>query len=145
MGFLPTYTDVRAEVAKKEPFVEPFVETLGAGTKFVPASPGWGQIDASLVLPTMFQEIVSGKKDVAAASDDAAKKMDAAFAPRADDARRPSAPSQAAGRDRRAPASRPRAAPAGTPGAAAGPPGSTSRPRSSSSAGCSSTPSTSSA
>ncbi|MEU5718835.1 extracellular solute-binding protein [Streptomyces sp. NPDC020403] len=80
MGFLPTYTDVRAAVAEKEPFVGPFVDTLGAGAKFVPASPAWGQIDASLVLPTMFQEIVSGRKDVAAASDDAAKKMDAAFA-----------------------------------------------------------------
>ncbi|WP_328627573.1 extracellular solute-binding protein [Streptomyces sp. NBC_00353] len=80
MGFLPTYTDVRATVARKEPFVEPFVKTLGAGAKFVPASPGWGQIDSSLILPTMFQEIVSGRKDVARASDDAAKKMDAAFA-----------------------------------------------------------------
>ncbi|MFJ7492358.1 extracellular solute-binding protein [Streptomyces sp. NPDC097727] len=80
MGFLPTYTDVRATVAQQEPFVEPFVKTLGAGAKFVPASPGWGQIDSSLVLPTMFQEIVSGRKDVAKASDDAAKKMDAAFA-----------------------------------------------------------------
>jgi len=80
MGFLPTYTDVREAAAKKEPFVEPFVKTLGAGAKFVPASPGWGQIDSSLILPTMFQEIVSGRKDVAQASDDAAKKMDAAFA-----------------------------------------------------------------
>lgn len=80
MGFLPTYTDVRATVAQREPFVEPFVKTLGAGAKFVPASPGWGQIDSSLILPTMFQEIVSGRKDVAQASDDAAKKMDAAFA-----------------------------------------------------------------
>ncbi|MER6498148.1 extracellular solute-binding protein [Streptomyces sp. NPDC001455] len=80
MGFLPTYTDVRDTAAKKEPFVEPFVKTLGAGAEFVPASPGWGSIDSSLVLPTMFQEIVSGRKDVAAASDDAAKKMDAAFA-----------------------------------------------------------------
>ncbi|MEJ8635298.1 extracellular solute-binding protein [Streptomyces sp. MS2.AVA.5] len=79
MGFLPTYTDVRSEVAKKEPFVAPFVETLASGAKFVPASPGWGQIDSSLVLPTMFQEIVSGKKDVASASGDAAKKMDTAF------------------------------------------------------------------
>ncbi|WP_051745150.1 extracellular solute-binding protein [Streptomyces yerevanensis] len=79
MGFLPTYSDVRADVAKKEPFVEPFVQTLGAGTKFVPASPAWAEIDASLVLPTMFQEIVSGKKDVAAASKDAAAKMNAAF------------------------------------------------------------------
>ncbi|MFJ8753400.1 extracellular solute-binding protein [Streptomyces sp. NPDC102441] len=80
MGFLPTYTDVLGTAAKKEPFVGPFVDTLGAGAKFVPASPAWGQIDASLILPTMFQEIVSGRKDVAAASDDAAKKMDAAFA-----------------------------------------------------------------
>ncbi|WP_326670281.1 MULTISPECIES: extracellular solute-binding protein [unclassified Streptomyces] len=80
MGFLPTYKDVRAEAAKREPFVAPFVATLGAGTRFVPASPAWGQIDSSLILPTMFQEIVSGRKDVAKASDDAAKKMDAAFA-----------------------------------------------------------------
>ncbi|MFC9845517.1 extracellular solute-binding protein [Streptomyces sp. NPDC060223] len=79
MGFLPTYTDVRADVAEKEPFVKPFVQTLAAGAKFVPASPAWAQIDASLVLPTMFQEIVSGKKDVAAASKDAATKMDDAF------------------------------------------------------------------
>ncbi|HEY9371591.1 extracellular solute-binding protein [Streptomyces sp.] len=80
MGFLPTYTDVRAEAARRQPFVKPFIDSLGAGAKFVPASPGWGQIDASQVLPTMFQEIVSGRKDVATASDDAAKKMDAAFA-----------------------------------------------------------------
>ncbi|MGW7370220.1 extracellular solute-binding protein [Streptomyces sp. NPDC054841] len=80
MGFLPTYTDVRARAATKEPFVKPFIDTLAADTRFVPASPGWGRIDASLVLPTMFQEIVSGKKNVATASDDAAKKMDAAFA-----------------------------------------------------------------
>ncbi|WP_221357370.1 extracellular solute-binding protein [Streptomyces beigongshangae] len=79
MGFLPTFTDVRQDVAKREPFVEPFVKTLGAGAKFVPASPAWSQIDASLVLPTMFQEIVSGRKDVEAASADAAKKMNTAF------------------------------------------------------------------
>ena len=79
MGFLPTYSDVRDDVAKKEPFVAPFVKTLAAGAKFVPASPAWAQIDASLVLPTMFQEVVSGKKDVAAASKDAAKKMNDAF------------------------------------------------------------------
>ena len=81
MGFLPTYTDVRADAARRQPFVKPFIDTLDAGTKFVPASPGWGQIDSSLVLPTMFQEVVSGRKDVKAAADDAAKKMDAAFAP----------------------------------------------------------------
>ncbi|ANH91780.1 MULTISPECIES: extracellular solute-binding protein [unclassified Streptomyces] len=79
MGFLPTFTDVRREVAAKNPFVKPFVDTLAAGTEFVPASPAWAQIDSSLVLPTMFQEVVSGKKDVAAAAGDAAKKMNDAF------------------------------------------------------------------
>ncbi|MEU5363157.1 extracellular solute-binding protein [Streptomyces sp. NPDC005925] len=79
MGYLPTFTDVRQDVAKKEPFVKPFVRTLAAGTRFVPASPAWAQIDSSLVLPTMFQEIVSGKKDVAGASADAARKMNDAF------------------------------------------------------------------
>ncbi|WP_128378607.1 extracellular solute-binding protein [Streptomyces cavernae] len=79
MGFLPTFKSVREETATKEPFVAPFIKTLGAGTKFVPASPAWSQIDSSLVLPTMFQEIISGKKDVAAASAEAAKKMNDAF------------------------------------------------------------------
>ncbi|MEU6118624.1 extracellular solute-binding protein [Streptomyces sp. NPDC047117] len=79
MGFLPTYRDVLDEAAEKQPFVEPFVKTLHAGAKFVPASPAWGQIDASLILPTMYQEIVSGRKSVDRAADDAAGKMDAAF------------------------------------------------------------------
>ncbi len=79
MGFLPTFTDVRQQVAAQEPYVKPFVETLAAGTRFVPASPAWARIDSSLVLPTMFQEIISGEKGVAAASEDAAEKMDAAF------------------------------------------------------------------
>ncbi|MEE1928103.1 extracellular solute-binding protein [Streptomyces sp. TRM 70351] len=79
MGFLPTFTDVREEVAQREPFVEPFVRTLAAGARFVPATPAWAQIDAGQVLPTMFQEVVSGRKDVAAATEDAAEAMDEAF------------------------------------------------------------------
>ncbi|MGK9459517.1 extracellular solute-binding protein [Streptomyces sp. G6] len=79
MGFLPTFTDVRQRVAAEEPFVKPFVDTLAAGTKFVPASAAWATIDSSQVLPTMFQEVVSGKKDVGAAAGDAARKMDEAF------------------------------------------------------------------
>ncbi|QIJ63003.1 extracellular solute-binding protein [Streptomyces sp. JB150] len=79
MGFLPTFTDVRQQVAAEEPAVRPFVRTLAAGTKFVPVSPAWASIDSAQVLPTMFQEIVSGRKDVAAAARDAARKMDDAF------------------------------------------------------------------
>ncbi|MFE6779735.1 extracellular solute-binding protein [Streptomyces sp. NPDC057702] len=78
MGFLPTYTDVRAQVAAREPFAEPFVKTLDVA-KFVPASPGWAAIDAGLVLPTMFQQIVTGRKDVDAAAGEARRKMDDAF------------------------------------------------------------------
>ncbi|MET8827407.1 extracellular solute-binding protein [Streptomyces sp. NPDC004610] len=80
MGFLPTYADVRDEAATKDSFIEPFVQTLAAEPKFVPASPAWAEIDASQVLPTMFQEIVSGKNDVKGAAADAADKMDASFA-----------------------------------------------------------------
>ncbi|MEV1077038.1 extracellular solute-binding protein [Streptomyces sp. NPDC050211] len=79
MGFLPTFADVRQQVSAEEPYVKPFAQTLAAGTKFVPASPAWAEIDSALVLPTMFQEVVSGKKGVAAAAGDAAKKMDEAF------------------------------------------------------------------
>ncbi|OIJ98814.1 ABC transporter substrate-binding protein [Streptomyces sp. MUSC 14] len=79
MGFLPTFPDVRDRAAARQPFVKPFVATLAAGTKFVPASPAWAQIDSSLVLPTMFQEVVSGKQGVDAAAKEAASKMDQAF------------------------------------------------------------------
>ncbi|NML48794.1 extracellular solute-binding protein [Streptomyces sp. R302] len=80
MGFLPTFTDVRAAAARRKPFVKPFIDTLAAGTRFVPATAAWGRIDSSLVVPTMLQEIASGRKNVKTAARDAAKKMDAAFA-----------------------------------------------------------------
>lgn len=79
MGFLPTFTDVRDQAAARQPFVKPFVRTLAAGTRFVPASPAWSQIDSSLVLPTMFQEVISGKKSVDAAAGEAVRKMDSTF------------------------------------------------------------------
>ncbi|MFI8320745.1 extracellular solute-binding protein [Streptomyces sp. NPDC085529] len=80
MGFLPTFTDVRTAAAARKPFVKPFIDTLAAGTRFVPATAAWGRIDSSLVVPTMLQEIASGRKDVKDAAADAAKKMDTAFA-----------------------------------------------------------------
>lgn len=79
MGFLPTFTDVREEAAEAEPFVKPFVETLESGTEFVPVSAGWARIDSSAVLPTMYQEVVSGKTGVAAAAEDAAAKIGSAL------------------------------------------------------------------
>ncbi|MFI1253290.1 extracellular solute-binding protein [Streptomyces netropsis] len=80
MGFLPTYTDVRREAARRQPFALPFVRTLAAGARSVPASPGWAAVDAGQVLPTMFQEVVSGRRSVDAAAGRAARKMNEAFA-----------------------------------------------------------------
>jgi N,N'-diacetylchitobiose transport system substrate-binding protein len=79
MGFLPTYTDVRGDIAREDPFLKPFVRTLDDSSTFVPASPGWAAIDSQLVLPTMFQQIISGRKSVDAAASEASKKMDEAF------------------------------------------------------------------
>ncbi|MFI9200033.1 extracellular solute-binding protein [Streptomyces sp. NPDC053048] len=83
MGFLPTFTDVRRAAARERPFVEPFVRTLAAGAKSVPASPAWAAIDAGQVLPTLFQEVVSGRADVDAATRKAARRMNEAFRNRA--------------------------------------------------------------
>ncbi|MBH1932807.1 extracellular solute-binding protein [Streptomyces sp. AV19] len=79
MGFLPASAEARRAAARRQPFAEPFVRTLDAGTVSLPASPGWAAIDAGQVLPTMFQEIVSGRKDVDAATTAAARRMDEAF------------------------------------------------------------------
>ena len=79
MGFLPTFSDVRGDIARKDPFLKPFVRTLNDSSRFVPASPGWSTIDSQLVLPTMFQQVISGRKNVDDAAAEAAKKMDEAF------------------------------------------------------------------
>jgi N,N'-diacetylchitobiose transport system substrate-binding protein len=67
MGNLPTLTSARGEVVGKEKFLEPFMATMAAGTRFVPNTPAWGTIDAQTVVPTMLQKIVTGKADVDAA------------------------------------------------------------------------------
>ncbi|NLU67348.1 extracellular solute-binding protein [Streptomyces sp. HNM0574] len=79
MGFLPTYTDTRAEVAKEEPFVRPFVETLDAGAEFVPVAPGWAEIDAGRILPVMFQRVAQGQTDVDGAAAEADEMMEEVF------------------------------------------------------------------
>ena len=69
MGFLPTFTDVRggrrAEGAVRQALREDAGRRHQVRARLARLV---GQIDSSLVLPTMFQQIISGKKDV----DDAA-------------------------------------------------------------------------
>ncbi|GAA2343388.1 extracellular solute-binding protein [Saccharopolyspora halophila] len=78
MGNLPTFVDVQREVAAADPASEPFVETLRSGTRFVPDTPAWSQIDAQDVLPTMVQRIVNGVP-VEQATGQAAERMNDAF------------------------------------------------------------------
>lgn len=78
MGHLPTFTDVQRDVASGDPWVEPFVKTLQAGTRFVPSTPAWSKIDAQQILPTMVQRITTGTS-VEQATAAAAKAMNATF------------------------------------------------------------------
>lgn len=79
MGNLPTFSDVQEEVAQANPQVAPFIETLGAGTNFVPVTESWSTIDAQGVFTGMYQKIVTGKADVNAATAEAADAMNKAF------------------------------------------------------------------
>jgi len=79
MGNLPTLTSARTELAAKDPFLKPFLDTIASGTKFVPIDPGWGKIDSQAVIPTMLQSIVTGKSSVDAATGQAATAVKAAL------------------------------------------------------------------
>ncbi|ADJ47807.1 ABC transporter substrate-binding protein [Amycolatopsis mediterranei S699] len=79
MGNLPTLSTVQQKLAANDPFLKPFVDTLKAGTKFVPATPAWSKIDSQNVLPTAVQQIATGGKDPSAALADAAAAMNKAF------------------------------------------------------------------
>ncbi|WP_284750708.1 extracellular solute-binding protein [Amycolatopsis sp. RTGN1] len=79
MGNLPTLSSVQQKLAANDPFLKPFVDTLKAGTKFVPATPAWSKIDSQNVLPTAVQQIATGGKDPSAALTDAAAAMNKAF------------------------------------------------------------------
>ncbi|WP_017627677.1 extracellular solute-binding protein [Nocardiopsis chromatogenes] len=80
MGNLPTFTDVREEIAAEDEDITPFIETIDAGTRFVPATGAWAAIDAEGVLPTMVQRVASGDADVDEAAEEASASLDEAFA-----------------------------------------------------------------
>ncbi|WP_017596117.1 extracellular solute-binding protein [Nocardiopsis potens] len=79
MGNLPTFTDVQEELAESDPDAGPFIETLNAGTRFVPVTGSWAAVDAEGVLPTMVQKVAAGDASVDEAADEAATALDDAF------------------------------------------------------------------
>jgi N,N'-diacetylchitobiose transport system substrate-binding protein len=80
LGNLPTMTSARAEVVAKDPFLKPFIDTIGAGTRFVPADPAWTTIDSQKIVVNMLQKIVTGKATVDQATEEANTLMNNAFA-----------------------------------------------------------------
>ncbi|MGW4399695.1 extracellular solute-binding protein [Amycolatopsis nivea] len=79
MGNLPTLASVQKKLAASDPTLKAFVDTLSAGTKFVPSTPAWSKIDSQNVLPTAVQQIATGGKDANAALADAAAAMNKNF------------------------------------------------------------------
>ncbi|ACZ90395.1 extracellular solute-binding protein [Streptosporangium roseum] len=79
MGNLPTLTSARDELAAKDSFLKPFLDTVAAGTRFVPIDPAWVKIDNQKVIPTMLQKIATKQATVEQATDEAAAAVKAAF------------------------------------------------------------------
>lgn len=79
MGNLPTFSDVQKTVAEKNPYVAPFIDTIAAGTNFVPVTSTWSTVDAKGLFTGMYQQIVTGKEDVATASKNATDAMNKIF------------------------------------------------------------------
>ncbi|GIJ45349.1 ABC transporter substrate-binding protein [Virgisporangium aliadipatigenens] len=80
LGNLPTMTSARAEVVAKDPFLKPFMDTIAAGTRFVPADPAWTTIDSQKIVINMLQKIITGKATVDQATEEANTLMNNAFA-----------------------------------------------------------------
>ncbi|MFI6299038.1 extracellular solute-binding protein [Nonomuraea sp. NPDC050790] len=79
MGNLPTLTGVREELAAKDPFLKPFLDTVAKGTKFVPIDSAWVKIDNGKVIPTMLQKVATKQATVEEATTEAAAAVKAAF------------------------------------------------------------------
>ncbi|OUC99226.1 extracellular solute-binding protein [Streptosporangium minutum] len=79
MGNLPTLTSARDELAAKDSFLKPFLDTVAAGTRFVPIDPAWVKIDNQKVIPTMLQKIATKQATLDQATDEAAAAVKAAF------------------------------------------------------------------
>jgi N,N'-diacetylchitobiose transport system substrate-binding protein len=79
MGFVPAMVSARAEVITKEPLLKPFIDTMQAGTRFVPVDKAWTTIDAEKILPNLLQKVITRQATVDAAAAAANTQITAAF------------------------------------------------------------------
>jgi N,N'-diacetylchitobiose transport system substrate-binding protein len=80
MGFLPALSSARADVVAKDPYLKPYLDTIAAGTRFVPVDKAWTSIDSQKIIPNMLQKVVTGKATVDQATEEANTLITAAFA-----------------------------------------------------------------
>lgn len=75
-GYFPGQKSLLEEATSStDPLVAPFAQQFVEGGASVPVSPNFGAVQAKLTTSTMMQAILSGDKDVAAASQAAAEEM----------------------------------------------------------------------
>ncbi|RKR85933.1 carbohydrate ABC transporter substrate-binding protein (CUT1 family) [Micromonospora pisi] len=79
MGFVPAMKSARTEVIAKDPQLKPFIDTMEAGTRFVPVDKAWTTIDAEKILPTLLQKVITKQATVDAATAEANTRINAAF------------------------------------------------------------------
>ena len=75
-GYFPGVQSAMAESLKStDPLVAPFAKQMVEGGASVPVTPNFGAVQAKKTTNSMIQAILSGQKDVATASKDAATEM----------------------------------------------------------------------
>ncbi|MFE2770630.1 sugar ABC transporter substrate-binding protein [Microbacterium resistens] len=75
-GYFPGVQSAMAEALKStDPLVAPFAQQMVEGGGSVPVTPNFGAVQAKKTTNSMMQAILSGQKDVATATKDAAKEM----------------------------------------------------------------------
>ncbi|WP_424936359.1 MULTISPECIES: sugar ABC transporter substrate-binding protein [Bacteria] len=75
-GYFPGVQSAMKEaLASTDPLVAPFAQQMVEGGASVPVTPNFGAVQAKKTTNSMMQAILSGQKDVAAATKDAAKEM----------------------------------------------------------------------
>ncbi|MGW4467102.1 extracellular solute-binding protein [Micromonospora sp. NPDC004704] len=79
MGFVPAMKSARTEVITKDPQLKPFIDTMEAGTRFVPVDKAWTTIDAEKILPTLLQKVITKQATVDAAAAEANTRITTAF------------------------------------------------------------------
>ncbi|MFK3979717.1 extracellular solute-binding protein [Micromonospora sp. NPDC050397] len=79
MGFVPAMKSARTEVISKDPQLKPFIDTMEAGTRFVPVDKAWTTIDAEKILPNLLQKVITKQATVDAAAAEANTRITGAF------------------------------------------------------------------